>query len=81
MRLLRTNVFQRISLFCKQGQFQPLIICAVLSLTQIWTYRITRRFYSLVSFNAKLKEFRTQFGGAKDRAFFLFRVTKIYAWL
>lgn len=27
MRLLRTNVFQRISLFCKQGQFQPLIIC------------------------------------------------------
>ena len=31
------------------------------------------------SFNAKIKEFRTQFRGVKDRAFFLFRLTKIYA--
>lgn len=31
------------------------------------------------SFNAKIKEFRTQFSGVKDRAFFLFRLTKIYA--
>ncbi|WP_018669395.1 transposase, partial [Bacteroides gallinarum] len=31
------------------------------------------------SFNAKIKEFRTQFRGVKDRAFFLFRLTNIYA--
>ena len=31
------------------------------------------------SFNAKIKEFRTQFRGVKDRAFFLFRLAKIYA--
>ena len=31
------------------------------------------------SFNAKIKEFRTQFRGVKDGAFFLFRLAKIYA--
>lgn len=31
------------------------------------------------SFNAKIKDFRTQFRGVKDRTFFLFRLTKIYA--
>lgn len=31
------------------------------------------------SFNAKIKEFRTQFRGVKDRAFFLFRLSNIYA--
>ena len=31
------------------------------------------------SFNAKIKEFRTQFRGVKDRGFFLFRLAKIYA--
>ena len=31
------------------------------------------------SFNAKIKEFRTQFRGVKDRVFFLFRLAKIYA--
>ena len=31
------------------------------------------------SFNAKIKEFRTQFRGVKDRPFFLFRLTNIYA--
>ena len=31
------------------------------------------------SFNAKIKKFRTQFRGVKDRTFFLFRLAKIYA--
>lgn len=31
------------------------------------------------SFNAKIKNFRAQFRGVKDKAFFLFRLTKIYA--
>ena len=31
------------------------------------------------SFNAKIKNFRSQFRGVKDRAFFLFRLSKIYA--
>lgn len=31
------------------------------------------------SFNAKIKAFRRQFRGVKDKAFFLFRLTKIYA--
>ena len=31
------------------------------------------------SFNAKIKEFRRQFRGVKDRVFFLFRLAKIYA--
>uniref|UniRef100_UPI00262EC629 transposase n=1 Tax=uncultured Bacteroides sp. TaxID=162156 RepID=UPI00262EC629 len=31
------------------------------------------------SFNAKIKEFRTQFREVKDKVFFLFRLTKIYA--
>ena len=30
-------------------------------------------------FTLTLKEFRTQFRGVKDRAFFLFRLAKIYA--
>lgn len=31
------------------------------------------------SFNAKIKSFRAQFRGVKNKAFFLFRLTKIYA--
>ena len=31
------------------------------------------------SFNAKVKSFRSQFRGVKDKAFFLFRLAKIYA--
>ena len=31
------------------------------------------------SFNAKIKAFRSQFRGVRDRAFFLFRLAKIYA--
>jgi len=31
------------------------------------------------SFNAKIKAFRAQFRGVKDREFFMFRLTKIYA--
>jgi transposase len=31
------------------------------------------------SFNAKIKSFRSQFMGVKDKAFFLFRLAKIYA--
>ena len=31
------------------------------------------------SFNAKIKNFRAQFRGVKDKAFFLYRLTKIYA--
>ena len=31
------------------------------------------------SFNAKIKNFRSQFRRVKDRAFFLFRLSKIYA--
>lgn len=31
------------------------------------------------SFNAKIKAFRTQFRGVRDKAFFLFRLTKLYA--
>ena len=31
------------------------------------------------SFNAKIKNFRSQFRGVKDKAFFLFRLAKIYA--
>ena len=31
------------------------------------------------SFNAKIKNFHAQFRGVKDKAFFLFRLTKIYA--
>lgn len=31
------------------------------------------------SFNAKIKYFRSQFRGVKDKAFFLFRLSKIYA--
>ena len=31
------------------------------------------------SFNAKIKNFRAQFRGVKDKAFFLFRLAKIYA--
>ncbi|MDA9089850.1 transposase [Maribacter arcticus] len=34
---------------------------------------------SAESFNAKIKEFRAQFRGVRDIAFFLFRLTKIYA--
>ena len=31
------------------------------------------------SFNAKVKAFRAQFRGVRDKAFFLFRLTKLYA--
>ncbi|HJV18802.1 MAG TPA: transposase [Sediminibacterium sp.] len=31
------------------------------------------------SFNAKIKAFRTQFKGVKDKLFFLYRITKLYA--
>jgi transposase len=31
------------------------------------------------SFNAKIKEFRSQFRGVRDVKFFLFRLTKLYA--
>ena len=31
------------------------------------------------AFNAKIKSFRSQFRGVKDKAFFLFRLAKIYA--
>ncbi|WP_367950437.1 transposase, partial [uncultured Bacteroides sp.] len=31
------------------------------------------------SFNAKIKSFRSQLRGVKDKAFFLFRLAKIYA--
>ncbi len=31
------------------------------------------------SFNAKIKNFRSQFRGVKDKAFFLFRLCNIYA--
>nr|WP_259319560.1 transposase [Bacteroides clarus] len=31
------------------------------------------------SFNAKIKEFRAQFRGVKDKAFFLYRLTMLYA--
>lgn len=34
---------------------------------------------SAESFNAKIKEFRAQFRGIRDIAFFLYRLTKIYA--
>lgn len=34
---------------------------------------------SAESFNAKIKTFRTQFRGVRDTAFFLFRITKIFA--
>jgi transposase len=34
---------------------------------------------SAESFNAKIKAFRTQFRGVRDTAFFLFRITKIFA--
>ena len=34
---------------------------------------------SAESFNAKIKEFRSQFRGVRDVAFFLYRLTKIYA--
>ncbi len=34
---------------------------------------------SAESFNAKIKEFRTQFRGVRDVKFFLFRLTKLYA--
>lgn len=34
---------------------------------------------SAESFNAKIKAFRTQFRGVRDRPFFMFRLTKIYA--
>ncbi len=34
---------------------------------------------SAESFNAKTKAFRTQFRGDRDLAFFIFRLTKIYA--
>ncbi|MDE8696014.1 ISL3 family transposase, partial [Bacteroides cellulosilyticus] len=30
-------------------------------------------------FNAKLKAFRAQFRGVKDKAFFLYRLTMLYA--
>ncbi|MDH6356143.1 transposase [Dysgonomonas sp. PH5-45] len=31
------------------------------------------------SFNAKIKAFRSQFRGVRDKAFFLFRLTRLYA--
>ncbi|WP_185208076.1 transposase, partial [Chryseobacterium sp. C3] len=31
------------------------------------------------SFNAKIKNFRMQLRGVKDRTFFLFRLTKLFA--
>ncbi len=31
------------------------------------------------SFNAKIKDFRSQFRGVKDKALFLFRLAKTYA--
>ncbi|WP_294281464.1 transposase, partial [uncultured Chryseobacterium sp.] len=31
------------------------------------------------SFNAKIKNFRLQLRGVKDRTFFLFRLTKLFA--
>ncbi|WP_317196180.1 transposase [Phocaeicola vulgatus] len=31
------------------------------------------------SFNAKIKAFRAQFRGVRDRAFFLYRLAKLYA--
>ncbi|WP_252191228.1 transposase [Polaribacter sp. Q13] len=34
---------------------------------------------SAESFNAKIKEFRTQFRGVRDVKFFLYRLTKLYA--
>ncbi|MDD2983535.1 MAG: transposase [Crocinitomicaceae bacterium] len=34
---------------------------------------------SAESFNAKIKAFRAQFRGVKNKAFFLYRLTRIYA--
>ncbi|WP_228407550.1 MULTISPECIES: transposase [Chryseobacterium] len=34
---------------------------------------------SAESFNAKIKNFKMQFRGVKDRTFFLFRLTKFFA--
>ncbi|WP_162033599.1 transposase, partial [Chryseobacterium potabilaquae] len=34
---------------------------------------------SAESFNAKIKNFRLQLRGVKDRAFFLFRLSKLFA--
>ena len=31
------------------------------------------------AFNARIKAFRTQFRGVRDKAFFLYRLTKLYA--
>ncbi|WP_449619050.1 transposase [Sediminibacterium soli] len=31
------------------------------------------------SFNAKIKAFRAQFRGVKDKLFFLYRIAKLYA--
>ena len=34
---------------------------------------------TLTPFNAKIKAFRAQFRGVRDRAFFLYRLAKLYA--
>ena len=36
---------------------------------------------SAESFNAKIKKFRNNFRGVKDRFFFLYRLQKIYAYI
>ena len=35
---------------------------------------------SAESFNAKVKAFRAQFRGVRDISFFIFRLTKLFAW-
>ena len=46
----------------------------------IITWRETRtRPNAYESFNAKIKAFRAQFRGVRDRAFFLYRLAKLYA--
>ena len=54
--------------------------------TKITIYKFTPQLFTLTptnaaaeSFNAKIKAFRAQFRGVRDRAFFLYRLAKLYA--
>lgn len=60
--------------------FQPLIRTIMLNYNGILNYFNARSTNaSAESFNAKIKNFRLQLRGGRDKAFFLFRLSKLFA--
>ena len=55
----------------------PQVFTLTLNIINFFERRATNA--AAESFNAKIKAFRAQFRGVRDRAFFLYRLAKLYA--